>query len=214
METELVIPSWFWQFLCEGLSSFNSKGFYYSSAWSCRLCERRTSFSMRCISRKLLWILTYVFNWLYFSQCLTSFSSSDHLLCLCAQFFILFHVTNYVLSINPSTNVYVFGGFHVHPKNWLTSSSGTDRPGVLCYNFLISNNLTQMVNFPTRISCSNSQWSALFYCIAYDYCCADWDGLSDHLRDVPWKNIYSLLWLGSGWTDVYIPHHKYKVKPR
>ena len=28
---------------------------------------------------------------------------------------------------------------------------GTDRPGELCYNFSISNGLTQMLNFPTRI---------------------------------------------------------------
>ena len=42
------------------------------------------------ISRK---ILTYVFDWLYFTQCLTSFSSIDHLLCLCVQFLILFHLT-------------------------------------------------------------------------------------------------------------------------
>ena len=31
-------------------------------------------------------------DWLYFTHCLTSFSSIDHLL-LCAQFFILFHLT-------------------------------------------------------------------------------------------------------------------------
>ena len=30
-------------------------------------------------------------------------------------------------------------------------SSGTDRPSELCYNFSISNNLTQIVNFPTWI---------------------------------------------------------------
>ena len=56
-----------------------------------------------------------------------------------------------VLSINPSTNVFVFGGFNVHHKNWLTYCDGTDRHGELCYNFSISNGLTQMVNFPTRI---------------------------------------------------------------
>ena len=32
-------------------------------------------------------------NWLYFTHCLTSFSSIDHLLCRYAQFFILFHLT-------------------------------------------------------------------------------------------------------------------------
>ena len=55
-----------------------------------------------------------------------------------------------VLSINPSA-VFVFGDFNIHHKDWLTYSSRTDRPGELCYNFSISNNLTQMVNFPTRI---------------------------------------------------------------
>ena len=34
-----------------------------------------------------------VFDWLYFTQCLTSFSSIDHLLQLCARFLILFHLT-------------------------------------------------------------------------------------------------------------------------
>ena len=36
---------------------------------------------------------SYVFDWLYFTQCLTSFSSIDHLLQLCARFLILFHLT-------------------------------------------------------------------------------------------------------------------------
>ena len=53
--------------------------------------------------------------------------------------------------MNPSTNVFVFGDFKVHHKAWLTYSCGIDRPGELCYNFCISNDLTQMVNFPTRI---------------------------------------------------------------
>ena len=34
-----------------------------------------------------------VFDWLYFTQCLTSFSSIDHLLQLCARFLILFYLT-------------------------------------------------------------------------------------------------------------------------
>ena len=32
---------------------------------------------------------------------------------------------------------------------------------------------------------SDSQWDAPFYCIAYDYPCADWDDFHDHSRDVP-----------------------------
>ena len=73
------------------------------------------------------------------------------------------------------------------------------------------------IDFP-----SNSQWDALFHCIAYDYSCADWDGLRDHLRDVPWEDIFKLgasaaasefcEWVQVG-IDVYIPHRKYQVKP-
>ena len=32
-----------------------------------------------------------------------------------------------VLSINPSANVSVLGDFHVHHKDWITDSGGTDR---------------------------------------------------------------------------------------
>ena len=56
-----------------------------------------------------------------------------------------------VLSIKPSANVFVFGDFNVYHKDWLTYSGGTDSSGELCYNFSISNDLAQMVNFPTRI---------------------------------------------------------------
>ena len=37
---------------------------------------------------------SYVFDWLYFTQCLTSFLSIDHLLRLYARFFIPFHLTS------------------------------------------------------------------------------------------------------------------------
>ena len=54
-----------------------------------------------------------------------------------------------VLSLNPSGNVLFFGDFNVHHKDWLTYFGRTDRPGELCYNLSISNDLTQMVNSPT-----------------------------------------------------------------
>ena len=66
-----------------------------------------------------------------------------------------------VLSINPSANVFIFEDFNVQHKEWLTYSSGTNRPGKLCYNFSISNDLTQMVNFPTWISDCDSHSPAL-----------------------------------------------------
>ena len=140
-----------------------------------------------------------------------------------------------VLSVNPSANVFVIGDFNIHHKDWLTYSGGTDRPGELCYSFSISNDLTQMVNFRTRISdchshmpalldlflsshasiCSAmafpplgnsdhvvisvsidfpsySKWDAPFHRIVYDYSYSDWDGLRDHLRDVPWEDIFKL----------------------
>ena len=45
------------------------------------------------VSLETLRILTYAFNLLYFTPCLTSFSSIDHILCRYARFLILFHLT-------------------------------------------------------------------------------------------------------------------------
>ena len=66
-----------------------------------------------------------------------------------------------VLSINPSANVFLFGDFDVHHKHWLTYSGRTDKYAELCYNFSISNDLTQMVNFPTPIPECDSHSHAL-----------------------------------------------------
>ena len=38
----------------------------------------------------------------------------------------------------------------------------------------------------------NSKQDTLFHHVAYDYSRADWDGLRDHLRDVPWEDIFKL----------------------
>ena len=38
----------------------------------------------------------------------------------------------------------------------------------------------------------NSKQDTPFHRVAYDYSRADWDGLCDHLRDVPWKDIFQL----------------------
>ena len=72
------------------------------------------------------------------------------------------------------------------------------------------------IDFP-----SNSQQDYLFHRKAYDYSCADSDGLCDHLRDVPWEYIFMLSasapasefceWVQVG-IDVYIPHRKYQLK--
>ena len=57
----------------------------------------------------------------------------------------------------------------------------------------------------------NSKQDALFHCMAYNYCCTDLNGLVDHLRDVPWEDIFKFrVQVG---IDVYIAHRKYQVKP-
>ena len=118
---------------------------------------------MGLISRKLFFIEnSYVFDHLYFTQCLPSFSSIDHLLCLCARFFILFNLNiDEVFLIDPSANVFVFGDFSIHHKDWLTYSGGADRSGELCYIFSISYDLTELVNFPTWIPDCDSHSPAL-----------------------------------------------------
>ena len=54
---------------------------------------------------------------------------------LCTVFVSISSNIDEILSINPSTNLFVFGDFNVHHKDWLTYSGRTDRPGELCYNF-------------------------------------------------------------------------------
>ena len=62
---------------------------------------------------------------------------------LCMVFDFISSNIDEVLSINPSANVFAFGDFNVHHKDWFTYSGGTDKPGELGYNF--SNDQTQMV---------------------------------------------------------------------
>ena len=69
---------------------------------------------------------------------------------------------------------------------------------------------------------SISKQDALFHHIAYDYSCADWDGLCDHLTDVPWEYNFNITvsaaasefceWVQFG-IDVFIPNHKYQINP-
>ena len=134
--------NWFWQFLCDRLSSFNPKGFQYSYAWSHSLCEGRTSFWMGVISRKLCrFLLMFSTGFTLFSVLLFSFYQSPSSY-LCMVFDSISSNIDEVLSMNPSANVFVFEDFNVHHNDWLTYSGGTDRPGELCYNFSISNDLT------------------------------------------------------------------------
>ena len=113
-------------------------------------------------------------------------------LSLCTVFDSISSNIDEVLSINPSTNVFVFGGFNIHHKDWLTYCDGTDKPGELCYNFSISNGLTQMVNFPTRIpDCHSHSPPLLDLFLSSDPCiystvsvktCMEWIPIKKALR--------------------------------
>ena len=67
----------------------------------------------------------------------------------------------------------------------------------------------------------NSKRDALFRRIAYNYSCADQDGLCHHLRDVPWEDIFEFSAFAARdfckWVqveiNVYILHQKYQLKP-
>ena len=73
------------------------------------------------------------------------------------------------------------------------------------------------IDFP-----SNLHRDAPYHRIAYDYSRADWGGLHDHLRDLPWEDIIKLgdsaaasefcEWVKVG-INAYIPHRKYQVTP-
>ena len=131
-------------------------------AWSCSLCEGGTSFCTGLIFRKLGWFL------LMFLTGFTSFSVL-HLFPLSitfftfVQFFILFHLC----WIKPSANAFVFRNFNILQKDVLTYSGGTDRSGEICYSFSVSNELTQMVNFPSWIPDCDSHSPAFFGFISF-----------------------------------------------
>ena len=140
--TQLIL-----QCLSEGLSSFNPKGFSSSFGWSCSLCEEGASFCLGRISRKpreFLFMSSTGFT--TFSALLLFFSLS---ITLCVFLYIFYAISSNIdeaRSVRPSVNVFVFGDFNVHHRDWLNSF---DRTVKLCYNFLNISNviITQMTLF-------------------------------------------------------------------
>ena len=117
------------------------------------LSLENSAYSYFCFWLHLLHSVSYFFS-LYWS--LSFF--------LCTFFDFISSNIDEVLSINPSQSTH-----NVYYKDWLTYSSGTDRPGELCYNFSISNNLTQMVNFPSQIpGCHCHSAALLDFCLSLD----------------------------------------------
>ena len=86
-------------------------------------------------------LTVYVKEGLPFARDLSLENSADSYLCFrlallysVSYFFYLYQSTSLsiscniddVLSNNPSANIFVFGDFNVHHKDWLTYSRGTD----------------------------------------------------------------------------------------
>ena len=94
--------------------------------------------------------LCFRLAWLH-SMSYFFFLDRSHYLLLCTLFGSISSNIDETLSISPFSNVFVFADLNVHHMDWLTYSGCNDRPGEICYNFSVSNDLTQMVNFPTRI---------------------------------------------------------------
>ena len=95
--------------------------------------------SYLCFRLALLHSVSY-----FFSLCRSPSSA------LCVVFDSVSSNMDEVLSINPSANVFVFGDFNIHHKDWLTYSGGTDRPGFLSQMTLLRW-LTFLVKYQTVI---------------------------------------------------------------
>ena len=120
-----------------------------------QLCDGGTSFCTRLISRN------YEDSYLCFRLALVDsvsylfFLYRSSPLSLCTIFDAISCDIDEVFSINLYANVFVFADSNVHHKDWLTYSCGADRPGELCYNFSISNDLAQIVN---PLSANPTKW--------------------------------------------------------
>ena len=119
-----------------GLGVYVKEGLRFTRDLSLENC----TYFYLCFGLALLHWVSYFF-FLYRSPSLS----------LCMVFDSISSKIDEFLPINPSAIVFVFVGFNVHQKDWLTYSGGTDRSGEHCYNFSISDDLTQMINFPTWI---------------------------------------------------------------
>ena len=140
----------------------NLTGFCYSYVCSFSSCAGKTSICMGLITKKFFgFLVMFLTGCLAFSVLLLYSLSIIFFLSICIVFdAILCNINNFLL-INPSANVFVFGDFNVNRKDWLTYSGRTDRCNELCYDFSISNDLTHMLNSPTRISHCDSHNPAL-----------------------------------------------------
>ena len=85
------------------------------------------------VKNPLCFRLAWRYSVSYFFFLCLSVSSS-----LCTVFDDISSNIDEVLSINLSSNVFIFGEISVHRKGRQTYSSGTDRPSEPCYNFCLN----------------------------------------------------------------------------
>ena len=119
--------------------------------------------------------------------------------------------------------------------NFPTWVPGCDFDSLALLDFFLSSNASvcSTVAFPplensdhaisVSIYClSNSKGDTSFHCTAYEICGADRDGLHDHLKNVPWDDIFKLdasvaasefCGLVQVGIDLYISRRKCQIKP-
>ena len=114
------------------------------------LCERRTSFCMRLISRNLCRVSLMFLTGFTSLSVLIFFLYQSPSSSLCLVFYSISSNIDEVLSIKPSTNAFVFGDFNVHLKDWLTYSGGTDRLVNSVIIFLSQMTLIRWLTFLNR----------------------------------------------------------------
>ena len=66
-----------------------------------------------------------------------------------------------VLCSYPSANIHLCGDFNAHHIEWLTHSNKTDDAGMGCYEFALLHDLTQLIDYPTRIPDAENHFSSL-----------------------------------------------------
>ena len=66
--------------------------------------------------------------------------------------------------------MYCLGNFNIHNKDWLSYSGETYRPSELCYNFCITHDIIQVVNFPTWIFDYDGHIPALLHLPGFEAC--------------------------------------------
>ena len=91
-------------------------------------------------------------------------------------------------NFSVSNNYTQIGGFPTQIPDWHSHSHA-----LLDLFFLLTLvYVLQWLSLHREILTMLSQFSLTspFHCITYDYLCADWDGLHDHLGDVLWEDIF------------------------